>query len=45
MGRTTSPAGMGQRHQQARLHLIVNLVRRQQHDAIALEQERARRRQ
>ena len=36
---------MRQRDQQPGLHLVVNLVCRQQHDAVALEQERARRRQ
>jgi hypothetical protein len=33
---------MRQRHQQPRLHLVVDLVRRQQHHVIAFEQERAR---
>ena len=36
---------MRQCDQQPGLHLVMNLVRRQQHDAIAFEQERARRRQ
>jgi hypothetical protein len=31
--------------QQPGLHFIVNLMCRQQHDAVAFEQERARRRQ